>query len=230
MERPRKEYDMSVMEKVGKIKDDAINLNQSIKPSDMVSTEIRIREGSDHDEDTFSIDGVEIIIQQLTFIQLRKAEREGYKTLDDTDLGKKLNLVNRTEANLDVDLGKLTWKESLAIEEINDIQDLWLAYFTLVEGKHPRISGDTKKDLHYVEHLKPSEIEELIKRIRFVNGLPKSWKDVDDATPSGEDVLRGFHDDQQSGGVKVGDGENELQPDTTSPNDTPAKVHTELEL
>lgn len=200
----KKEYDIAALKTLERIKQADISLVESIEPSEMLDMDLRLRNGKDHEDDKFIIDGIEIIIHQLSFIHLRVATRESMKKLDGTELGKKL--VNSMRVESKKDEYELSFSEKLDIESMTDIEDSWLIFFTLKEGKHPRIIGDYEVDKKYFEYL--PEAEALITEIRRVNGLSGGNQSP---VPSGEDAVKSFHDDRLGSGIEGGVDKDKLQ-------------------
>jgi len=192
-----KVYDTKYLEEMEQMKRDDIKLVKSGEPSELFDTDLRLREGKDYEGDTFMVDSFPIIIHQLSFRDLRRATREGMKVLDHSEIGKQMLDASRVEANKNEEKS-FTFEEKLTLEEITDIEDSWLLFFTLRDGKHPKFTGHYDNDKEWFERL--PNVEEFISTIRKVNGLNNEKNDV----PSGEDAVKSFRDDQYRPRVKEG--------------------------
>jgi hypothetical protein len=195
---PLEEGDTSALDIVEDMKRNDIKLNQSLDPSEILEIDLRLREGKKYKEDGFLLNGDEFQVVQLSFINVRKAHRNALRTADGTPLGKKILYVMRTEAKNDDDIGELTLTDYLDIQNMSDVEDLWLIYYTLKESGHPIGQCDFEGARKYIEHI--GDVEQLIHKIRKVNGLSDSK--LDDDTPSGEDVLKSFRNDSVRKDVK----------------------------
>lgn len=165
-EKPK--VDTSALDAVMALKKEDIDRATNREPSTVIDVDLRVREGSEYKGDVIEVDGVNVIIPQLTFIQVRKANREGLKSLDGKPIGKKVLLAIRSEAKLDEQVGD-SIEETVQIAEMSDIEDLWFMFYALVESKHPKVTGNFVKDRPYLEKIKNAE--DLIKAIRRFNGL-----------------------------------------------------------
>lgn len=182
-EKPK--VDTSALDAVMALKKEDIDRATNREPSTVIDVDLRLREGSTYKGDAIEVDGVKVVIPQLTFIQVRKANREGLKSLDGKPIGKKVLLAIRSEAKLDEQVGD-SLEEAAQIAEMSDIEDLWFMFYALVESKHPKVTGDFVKDRPYLERIKNAE--ELIKAIRRFNGL--SEEGVNDVKFFRDDGLR----------------------------------------
>lgn len=170
------------------------------EPSDVLGVEIRLREGYRHVGDKFKLDGIEICIPQLSFLDVRKATREGIKIFDKTEIGKKLLYSKRRVKDSDELFSLMSFEERQTMRDMTDIEDLWLVYFTLRDAKHPKVCGDFNKDRCWIEYLPRDQLESLIETIRKFNGLEPS----NSALPSGEDDVKSFRDDRLGVGADGG--------------------------
>lgn len=176
----------------------------SKEPSEVLNVEIRLREGYRHKGDKFTLDGEETYIPQLSFLDIRRATREGLKIFDKTEIGKRILYEKRRAVNADEISAMTTWEERQVMREMSDIEDLWLAWFALRDVKYTKITGDFSKDRCWIEYLPLDEIEAYIEKVRKFNGMDNSKSDK----PSGEEDLKSFRDDNVGGGIPLGDGKN----------------------
>lgn len=169
----------------------------SKQPSEIIDVELRLREGSKHKGDKFTLDGVEIYIPQLSFLDIRRATREGVKIFDRTELGKKILYSKRRVKEVDELLSMMSFEERQVMREMTDIEDLWIAWFALRDVKYPKITGDFQKDKCWVEYLPRAELEQFIEKLRRHNGMESSNSD----NPSGEEDLKSFRADGLGSGI-----------------------------
>jgi hypothetical protein len=211
-EKPK--IDTSALDAVMDLKKADIERATNREPSTVIDTDLRLREGAGYKGDVIEVEGVKVVIPQLTFIQVRKANREGLKSLDGKPIGKKVLLAIRSEAKLDEQVGD-SLEETAQIAEMTDIEDLWFMFYALVESKHPKVTGDFVKDRPYLERIKNAE--ELIKAIRRFNGL----------SSEGVEDVKFFRDDGLRITIKDGAGEAKVFPvhgDNDAKGNVP-KVH-----
>ncbi|MFW9882486.1 MAG: hypothetical protein ACFFG0_56205 [Candidatus Thorarchaeota archaeon] len=186
MKEPR-DLDFSYVNEVMKEKEKDIVINQSMEPSELINVELRLREGRNYDDDVFILKGNEIKIPQLSFIDIRKANRKGLSIYDKTKIGKKILYLKRngaTQKEITELRETFTFEDELSLQEMTDIEDLWLVFFALRDIGYPNITGDFEKDKNIIEFLPRKEIEEYITKLRRFNGLS--------GNPSGEDDVKGF--------------------------------------
>lgn len=188
------EGDTSILDETLGMQQEDNRMISKVSPMDLVETDLRLREGVEYKGDKFKFDGVEIILPQLTFIQLRKAQRESYLAFDDKPLLKRFFDMLREARKLkkEDDELDLTFDEEMKLRELNDVQDLWLMHFALVESNHPKASKDFDSNRKWFERVNPSEAENFISKLKIVNVINEGDKD----TPSGEEVVKSFHDDK----------------------------------
>jgi len=197
-ETPKK-LDTSALDAVMALKKEDIDRATNREPSTVIDVDLRLREGAKYKGDEMEIDGVKIYIPQLTFLQLRKANREAMKSLDGKPIGKKVLLAIRSEAKLDEKIDD-TIEETVQIAEMSDIEDLWLMFYSLVESKHPKITGEFTKDRPYLERIRNAE--EFITAIRRFNGLSEE----------GVNDMKYFRDHGLRGAAKDGTGATPATP------------------
>ena len=128
-EPPKDDLDFKYIKEAERIRKKEEDRSLSIEPSELPSIELRLREGSDYKGDEFEFDGEMIFIPQLSFLEIRKANREGMKIFDKTDLGKRILMIKRTDTiSRQEALDKITHAEEMSMMEMTDIEDLWLVF------------------------------------------------------------------------------------------------------
>ena len=196
-----KDVDTKYLDAVEKVRETDIKKVTRNEPSEVLDVEIRLREGNRHKGDEFVLDGEKTIIPQLSFLDVRRATREGLKIFDKTELGKRILYEKRRAMNKDEAIAMDSWEERQVLAELSDVEDIWLAWFALRDAKYSKITGDFSKDRCWIEYLPRNEIEEYITKIRRFNGMENPKTD----TPSGEDDVKSFRDDEVGGGIPGGD-------------------------
>ena len=196
---PTPTFDTKYLDEVEKLQFEDVKTVTRNQPSEVLDVEIRLREGFRRKGDKFVLDKIEIYIPQLSFLDIRRATREGIKIFDKTDVGKKILYSKRRIRDEDELLSMTSFEERQVMREMTDIEDLWLVWFALRDVKDPRIKGDYTKDRCWIEYLPRTELEEFIDKLRRFNGMERT------ETPSGEDDIKSFRDDGLGTGIPRGD-------------------------
>jgi hypothetical protein len=171
------------------------------QPSDVISVEIRLREGARHKGDKFVLDGIETYIPQLSFLDIRRATREGIKIFDKTEFGKKILYSKRRVKDDDELFNLMSFEERQIMRGMTDVEDLWIVWFALRDVLYPKITGDFEKDRCWIEYLPRDQLETFIDKLRRFNGMEAS----NSANPSGEEDIKSFPDDGLGNGIQAGD-------------------------
>jgi hypothetical protein len=195
-------YDTKYLDEMDRLQTEDVKTVIRNQPSEVLDVEIRLRDGYRHKGDKFVLDGIEIYIPQLSFLDIRRATREGIKIFGKTDVGKKILYSKRQIKDEDELLSMTSFEERQVMREMTDIEDLWLAWFALRDIKHPKISGDFSRDRCWIEYLPRVDLENFINKLRQFNGMEKL------ETPSGEDDIKSFPDDGLGNGIPRGDDKN----------------------
>jgi hypothetical protein len=182
----RPEGSTAALDKVLEMMNDDEKIISKTSPTLLVETDLRLREGVEYTGDVFTFDGVGITIPQLTFIQVRKSQRQAFIAFEDKKLLKKIFELVRKLKKPDEKL-PLTFEEELKIGDINDVEDLWLIHFALLESGHPKVLRDFEENRKWFERV--SGVEDFLSKLKIVNGLNEENSD----TPSGEEVIKSFH-------------------------------------
>lgn len=186
---PRKNpttYDTKYIDAIEDLKEKEDKQIESMEPSEIASIDLRLREGSEYNGDTMMFAGKEIKIPQLSFIEVRKANREGLKIFDKTDIGKRILNGNRASISNEEFNSLFSFSDIQCMKDMTDVEDLWLMFFALNKIKYPGMNNDFEKDKDVILSISRFDVESFIQNLRRVNGLPV------DGLPSGEDAMSSF--------------------------------------
>ena len=191
------DIDSSIMDASMNLKEEQIKDGLDQTPDKLIEVELKIREGKGFKGEVYEVDGEKIRIPQLSIIQLRKAAREGLKSIVTTDLGKKIVYAMRSKADPKSEID-LSFIESLELQSATDVEDAWLVVYALRDVKHSKMTMDDENDYDYVVYLK--NFQELVEKLREHNCILEEEK-----------AVKFFRDDGSGDVPKEGDTPNKRE-------------------